>query len=415
MQSRSHVAFVEMSTTGAGVRCIEYALESGYDVTLLARRPEVYHGLLSAHVRIVTAETNDLETIGDAIEAVDRQHPLDGVTTTQDLYTVQAALCAERLGLPSASADAVAGVRNKYRMRLRLAETHPQLNPLFRLVFEPDQAAEAATEWGYPIIAKPQDANDSWNVAKLGNEKRLREYVDAAQLWGPNAAGQTLSPGVLIEGYIDGAEYGVDTCQHRGMPLTLMSINGKELIGDDEYCFAEAGLFTVPLTPDMRRLGETIADALRGLELDCGVVHTECRVSGSEVKILEVNPRLTGDMVGSHMIPLARGADPIEQIVEIALGRPIEWQPNGDRQAGSYPMLMPKTGSFAGIRNLEALRREPGVQIARTMVTPGTLCNFPPRSNQDFVGRVVTTAATPEAALEAARGVAAMADVAVMD
>lgn len=410
-----HVVFVEMSMTGAGERCLEYSRRQGYAVTVVARDPARYATVPFGPGELVACDTNDPRTLLDAVAALHDRHRIDGITTTHDFYTPQAALAAQTLGLPGLGYEAAAGVRNKHRMRLALERDCPDLNPHFRLVHAEAEALSTASEWGLPLIAKPPDANDSWSVALLTSPAQVAEYMRAAATWQRNSSGQPFSPGVLLEGFIDGTEHSVETVQHVGGGIQLIGVTGKRLLGVEDGHFAEAGILFPLRGPTVELIFREVSRALEALHVDCGVVHTECRVADGRVKILEVNARLAGDMLGSHMIELALGASAVQQVVEAALGHAVAWRPTRQAGAGMDSACMPRSGRFGGIENVEELRRLPGVAEVRVMAGFGDQCWWPPRSNLDLVARVVTGAGTPEEALQLATDAAARARVRVLE
>jgi biotin carboxylase len=404
-----HVVFIEMSGSGAGQKAIEYALRRGYDVTLLTARSTA--AVPPAVAAICQFDTADADAVATRVLELHRDHAVNGVTTTHDLYVPQAARAAEELGLPGMGYTAAAGVRNKHLMRQRLAVTAPQLNPAFRLVENENDAVGFARQRGYPVIAKPPNAFDSWNVERLDEEADVRRYMRAAGGWTLNPAGQPIDQGVLMEEFVDGSEHSVETAQAQGGPRQLLAVTTKELAGADGRHFAEIGVALPVDGPTAEALFGAVSTALDALGVTCGVVHTECRVRDGQVVIIEVNPRLVGEMTGSHMIELALGADPIAQVVDIALGAAPPWAPTRARGAASYGICAPASGRFAEITNVAELAAVPGVAVVREMIERGAACCVPPRSNGDFVGRVVTTADTVEQALELAREVARRADV----
>lgn len=404
-----HIVFVESSASGAGERAFAYCAERGYATTLITASP----ANPPAGIRVLACDTANPRDVEAAVAGLHRSHPVDGVTTTHDLYVPQAALAAERLGLPSISHVAAAGVRNKYRMRRALERAAPHLNPGFELVTSVEDGRVAADRLGFPLVAKPQDGFDSWNVVRLDDPDQLDAYLAEALPLRTSPAGLPMSPGVLLEEFVCGPEHSVETAQAAGGRRRLLAVTVKELAGADGRYFAEIGI-ALPAPPEVAEpLFAAVSEALTGLGVDCGVVHTECRVSGGQAKIMEVNPRLAGDMTGSHMIEIAFGASPVEQLVEIALGEDPPWRPTRRRAAGKYGVCVPRTGRFAEIANADELYARPGVVLLRPAVAPGTLCRFPPHSNMDLVARVVAEAETPELALATARRVAADAEVVV--
>jgi cysteine synthase A len=400
-----HIAFVEMSMTGAGEAAVAYAAGAGYQVSVLTRAPEQ---VPAGPAMAVGCDTTDPGALLAALAGIE---PVHGITTTHDLFVPQAALAAERLGLPGMGHAAAAGVRNKHRMRQRLQETCPALNPPFRLVHDEPAALAAAAEWGYPVVAKPQDANDSWNVLRADRPEQLSAYMRSVADW---VWATPLAPGVLLEGYVDGAEFSVETAQHADGPLQLLGVTVKELAGTEQGHFAEVGTSFPLRGPEADVIFAAVARALAALGVDCGVIHTEVRVRGDAVTVLEVNPRLAGDMLGSHAIEAALGASPVEQVVEIALGHPAPWRPARQGGSANWGICLPRTGRFGGIANEAELRADPALVVLRQMVGVGSTCRWPPEDNADFAARVITRGDTAEQARAAAHRLVAAAEVRVL-
>lgn len=406
-----HVVFVEMSVTGTGERCIDYARRRGYAVTVATRDPAPYAHLLDDTIEVVVCDTLDEDALVVSMRELNARRAVDAVTTTHDLFVPAAAVAAHALGLPGMSPVAAHGVRSKYLMRQRLAERLPHVNPPFRLVCTEEEALAAAAEWGYPVIGKPQNANDSWNVERLDTPADVAAYMHAAASWGDAFKDARLLPGVLLEGYVEGDEYSIETSRLPGGPIEFMGGTRKVLLGENR--FTEVGI-SFPVTgPVVELLRREVAATLLALEVS-GIAHTEVRVRDGNVTVLEVNARLPGAGTGSHMIELGTGADPAEQLVEKALGRPSPFVPMRQQGVGKFAVLMPRSGAFGGITNVDELRAMPGVTHVRTCVREGTFCAFPPLSNDDFVAHVIAVAPTPDEALELARTAAAAASVRVL-
>lgn len=409
-----HVVFVEMSLTGAGEKALEYCWQSGYEVSLITRMADRYRPLLAHPASLVECETNDFQQVVRAICELDARHQVDGVTTTHDLFVPQAALAAETLGLAGIPYSTATTIRNKYRQRMALAQHCPHLNPRFGLVHDVGEAVETALDFGLPVIGKPQNANNSWGVSRLDSLDAVRAYMEEAESWECNVAGQPLARGVLMESYIDGVECSVETVQCWGEEPQLIGVTGKEMAGAEYGKFVERGIFFPADYPHVSLLFQEVRTALIGLQVKCGVIHTECRIRDGAVKILEINPRIVGDMTGSHMIELAVGANPIDLVVETALGRKLRWQPTRQMAAGKFGICVPRSGLFGGIANLDELRSMDRVAYVRIFAQPGQMCYQPPRSNLDLVARLVALAPTPSEALQTAKDAASMAAVTML-
>lgn len=405
--TREHIGFVEMSSTGAGELALRYAAQQGYGVTIFSR--DTLNGAARPDLgEVIRCETNDPARIVAAVRAAGI--PLTGLTTTHDFYVPQAAAAAAALSLPGLDPEAALDVRNKIRMRRRLDQVTPQLNPRWAVASASGDPQAIVREVGLPLVGKPANANDSWGVALLRSASEVEQYLRGARQWAVNGAGQRLDQMLLFEEYLVGPEYSVETTQPRDGIRTCMGVTGKPSQLSQDH-FAEAEVMFPVAGDDAKTVRDATDTALDALDLTIGTLHTELRVVDGRAKILEINPRLAGDMTGSHLIELALGASAIEQLVEIALGRNPPWMPTKRGGAASAGVPPPRTGRFRSLGNRGEILALPGICEVRVMVAPGTICYAPPRSNGDYTVRVAACGPTPELALIAARQAAASARI----
>lgn len=398
-----HIVFIESSTTGAGEKAHEYSKQMGYYITFISRNPHIYSSdLLNMANEIIICETNSIELLSKEIKEINKRFKIDGITTTADFYVPNASKVAQDLGLPSLTYNASLGVRNKYKMRLNLEKYCPHLNPKFRLVNNQKDSLKAVENLAYPLIAKPQDANDSWNVKLIKNESELINYLDLSQEWKLNSFGQPLSKEVLLEEYIDGEEFSVETMQFKGGNIQLIGVTSKVLFGKENGHFIEVGGYFPTNTNESELLFNEVSNALKHLDIDCGVIHTECRIKNGQVKILEINPRLVGNKVGSHVIELSTGINPVKAVVEIALGNEFIWKPSNKNGAALFGLCMNKPGVFNGISNIGTIKKLPGVIYVEVTGELGRKYDLP-SSNEDIVALIITKAESSVKALELAK------------
>ncbi len=410
---QKQIVFVEASSTGAGEVANKLAKARGLTVTLVTQRKLSYAQELMAYVdNVIECDTNSAEVTTQQILSWDLQCPVHAVTTTADFYVPQAARAAEALSLPGLSYTAALGVRNKYTMRLRLERLWPKFNPRFGIAYGIDEALKTASEWGFPVIAKPQDGNDSLNVRLIQTTDELVAYVQRAEEWRLNSAGQPFARGILLESYIDGEEFGVETEQYAGEAIRLIGVHKKQLAGCERGHFVELGTKFARSMPESDLLFSEVALALQALDVSCGVIHTECRIEHGQVKILEINPRLVGDMVGSHVIEVALGYNPIESVISTALAERSDWESRFARGAAIFGVPMPRPGIFLGILNVEEIARMPGVRYIQQMGKVGEFYSLP-ESNGDVLAWVIAEGDDATEAMTRAVNGASKANVAV--
>ncbi|MES2998531.1 MAG: ATP-grasp domain-containing protein [Pseudomonadota bacterium] len=401
-----HIMFIEASQTGAGLKAVEYAKSRGYFVTLLTRSRASYSDFLLKFMdKILVCDTNSNQELLTQINLYDQHKKIDGITTTADCYVPQASLAANILGLPGMPYSAALKGRNKYLMRCALNRVFPALNPKFALVNNYEDSFLFAKENGFPFIAKPQDQNDSSNVKKIFDKNDLLKYMENTREWDKNSFDQILSKNVLLEAYIPGEEYSVETIQAKNADIKLMGITKKDsFLGEDIGHFTELGASFPFKTPETKKIFDKISQALKLLEINCCVAHTECRIDDKgELKLLEINPRLAGDMLGSHVIELATGEDAAGKLVEVALGNSISWEPKRNKGAALIGISCYQAGIFIGIENLQEVLMMPGVEYINIWTKMGTLIKPALFSNSDLIGRIVTQGKNAEEAKKLAK------------
>ena len=405
-----HLVFVEASATGAGEIAVQRAKHRGYRVTLLTRAPETQPIDIIQHCDVVeSVETNDFAALAEAVRLVNEKFPIDGVTTTADWYVPQAAEVCHQLNLPGMKPHAAHAARNKLQTRLRLQKTHPELNPRFA-VAGADDAWRKVAEWNLPFIAKPQNADGGEGVKLIASRNELTDYMDMFASWHRNAAAQLLAREVLLEEFIAGDEFSVETVQAVGGPLQLIGVTRKHLTGAKRGRFVEAG----HAFPEESNVEELLFQAtqacLEAMEIDCGVIHTECRLTADgQIKIMEVNPRLAGDKIGSHLVEIATGVSALDAVIDVAIGEPVNWQPRLSRGAALRFIYSDRDAIFAGVLNREELLKMPGVLDIFDVAIPGTRA-VAPESNKDRLAVIVSEAESANEAYDTACRAASRAE-----
>ena len=404
MAKTPHVAFVEASMTGAGHTTIRYCRNRGYSITLFCRNPDNMPADLVDGVRVVGVDTTDHGALLAAVIDIHGQLPIDAITTTNDFFVPEAALMASELRLPGMGYLAASSGRNKFLMRLRLQrEGLDELNPRFGLAKSIDEALERAEDIGYPLIVKLQNANDSIGVVRVGSASQLRSYWQDWQTYTELSTGQKVMKGFLLEEFIDGPEYSLETVQGYGQARKVLGVTAKEdFLGEDGNAFTELSLTFPCHMSQSEQAADLIGQALDALGIICGVVHTEFRVTASgKIKILEINPRMAGDMLGSHAVPRATGVDTAGALVEAALGTELRISVRDNGAATIVGLHAPREGVFRRI-NTDELLQQPGVFEVMVWAPLGTPARFP-RSNADLLGRMVVAGSDREDAISKAR------------
>lgn len=238
---------------------------------------------------MVTADTNDIDTLLPEAERLHAVFGFDGVISSCDYYLPTVARIAGHLGLPGPGPEAVANACRKDATRRVLADSGVP-GPRFALHEEWADIARAAREIGYPLVVKPVDLCAGMYVRRVDNETELTDVVRLLADFPLNARGQRRVPTVLLEELLSGPEVSVETVSYAGA-VHVVGVTDKSIGGAP--AFIETGhMFPAALSgADADAAEQTALGALKALGLTDGVVaHTEIKLTPAGPRVVEVNP-----------------------------------------------------------------------------------------------------------------------------
>ena len=394
------LALVESNTSGTGRLFARAARARGLRPVLLTAEPGRYPFAVEDRLDVVLVDTREDAAVIAACRALAAgDGGLRGVTTSSDYYVVTAATAARALGLPGPAPEALAACRDKEQQRRRLARAGVAI-PRFAAAASPDEAGEAAAALGFPVVVKPVTGSGSVGVRCCADRAAALVHATALLARRTNERGMPITPRVLVEEAVDGAEFSVER-----LASTAVGVTGKHLGPLPD--FVEIGHdFPAPVPPEVAgALTACASAATDALELHGCATHTELRWSARGPIVIEVNPRLAGGFI-PELVRLAHGVDLIEQAIALACGEPPSLAPATASHAALRFLLCPGDGRIDRIAGLDAARGIAGVVEVALYVQPGA--QVARRGDfRDRIGHVIARAAEPgpaARAAEAARG-----------
>lgn len=284
----------------------------------------------------------------NALQAWVRENPLDGIMTSREEAVIWTAEAAKRLGLAGLPPTAARATRDKAETRRRLQAAGCNV-PRFLDYRGPEQDPELAT-FDYPYVVKPKSAFGSAGVTLVTNDAE-RDLAIAQISAMSHASYNRFAPvdgdkGVLIEGFIDGAEYAaecfaVDGRQH------VVSLGYK---GDPRGPYFEETVYLAPaqLCPDL--FSTLVEEARRGmaaLGLVNGPGHCEMRLAADGTPyILEIGARVGGSGSCHFVVQESTGFDFFGAQIRQSLGERLEGVPHSPQPIGfASNYIVPLSGS----------------------------------------------------------------------
>ncbi len=305
------------------------------------------------------------ERAAEQIAEVARTKPIRGIVPASDATAVIAALALERLGLPHNPPRAARRAANKHEQRETLLAAGLPVPP-FRLFDASGDPAAAAREVPYPCVLKPLVFSASRGVIRAdGPEPFVAAWRRIAKLLHVTRAerrpreGEAAS-GILVEGFIPGAEIAVEGLL-RGGALEVLAIFDKPDPLDGP--FFEETIYVTPSRHPPAVLAEVeriAAAGARALGLAEGPIHAELRLSPRGPVILEIAARSIGGLC-SRTLRFGAGLTLEEVLVAHAMGLPLASVRREARASGVMMLPIPKRGILHGVGGLDAAKAVPGV------------------------------------------------------
>nr|WP_157169332.1 ATP-grasp domain-containing protein [Streptomyces typhae] len=278
--------------------CLE-AVAAYYDVVLITPVAPTWEREFITDFEI--ADPGDAQALAAAGQALAGRHALAGVVTWTEWYLVPTARLARHLGLPSNSPEVMAAARDKARARTLFAR-HGVPSAASMTARSLLEAALAVETIGYPVVLKPAASAGSIGVIRVD---RAEELPGGFAFAAAGTRDGVESTKVLVEEYLDGPEVSVECVTHRGH-TTAVAVTRKTL-GRAPF-FEEVAHSVDAADPLLDQVAPVAAAAVKALGITDGVSHVEMRLVGGRPRLIEVNARIGGDMIG-HLVQLATGID----------------------------------------------------------------------------------------------------------
>ncbi|WP_420036067.1 ATP-grasp domain-containing protein [Streptomyces sp. cg28] len=334
-----------VSATGADLEAYRgYSLESlatTYDVVLICQAEPTWERAFIVDFEV--ADLNSTHALSQAGQDLAARHDLAGVLTWTEWYLAPTARLARHLGLPTTSPEAMDAARNKASARALFA-WHGVPSAASRTADSPREAALASATIGYPVVLKPAARAGSIGVIRVD---RAEDLPAAFEFAFAGARDGSESTQVLVEEYLDGPEVSVECVTHCGT-TTAVAVTRKTL-GDEPF-FEEIAHSIDAADPLLPVVAPVASAAVKALGITDGVQHVEMRLVNGRPRLIEVNARIGGDMIG-HLVHLATGIDLARAAADTACDQPPNLTPTR-RAAAAIRLLYPDASGTLTRRQL---------------------------------------------------------------
>ncbi len=333
----------------------------------------------------------ELDIFGDPEGArawLEKEHagqPFDAVLTLYDAAGPFTAAMAARLGLRGIRPEVAQICRDKYRQREAMRKAGLEV-PGYRLIDLTADLGGQVADLRFPLVVKPVNGMASLGVTMADNLTDLKAAVDLVQsinveqldiIAGSSDDGRS---GVLVEEFIDGPEYCVESVSD-ARDTTVLAISDK---GNLRGPYFEERTFITPARLDpgvAERIAWAVRASHRQIGIDFGASHTELRLRADGMPVLlEIGARMGGSGTVHFLVETATGVDYLGVVLhQVIHGELPELRPVARRVAADWIMPVTGSGEYAGLAGADEVRRHPDTRLLLELMSAGTVVPAWPR------------------------------------
>lgn len=313
-----------------------------------------------------------------------KEMKVDGVLTAATDYGVlTASYIAQEMNLIGNKYEVCEIIKNKYNTRKVLVDNNVDSMTEFYEISDSSQIDSLLDKIKLPVIVKPCDGAGSRGIKKISNKINLKEACE-------KALECSLSKRVLIERFIEGDEYGVESFVNNG-EISILCIMHKTMTKDPIY--AELGHCSESGLPRgvEEEIKMKVKDTITALGITTGSVNMDLLVnSKNEIYIIDIGARMGGNLIGSHIIPLSTGIDYIGNMIKLAVGEKVNLEKKVLNKVVSSRLLTLTPGKVKSIKSIKDIEKLENTEALILNIKEGSLINKY-RSNLDNCGYIVVS------------------------
>ena len=228
------------------------------------------------------------------------------ITSATDKPLLMMARIAEEMSLNFPSYKSILNTIDKYKLKNILLEN--DLNCAKGHKYNSNNLPQPDSI-NYPVIIKPTSNSGSRGVVLCDTSKDFDKVTEEAL---SQSKGE-----ILIEEYIDGDEVSIEALVYNN-EVKILQITDK-LVTPPPYN-VEVGQIQPSKYLDQyfTLIQEYLQKLIDILKLNNCAIHPEFKINKSGVFLLEMGPRLGGDFITSHLVPLSTGINMEKALIQIA-------------------------------------------------------------------------------------------------
>lgn len=319
-----------------------------------------------------------------------RKENIDGVLTAATDYGVlTAAYVAREMNLPGLNYEAAQLIKNKYRVRKCLFDSHIDDTEQAYEIDKDTDLKDLCGKLSFPVMVKPCDGSGSRGASRVDSPEDFPKACSAAM-------DSSITHRAEVETFITGTEYGAESLVAGG-EVHVLGIMRKWMTKPPYY--AELGhAIPTDLPHEVEeRARQCVENAIKALGINFGSVNMDMLITKEgKIHIIDIGARMGGNMIGPCVIPYGTGIDYMANMIRNAVGDETDFTPTSHSCVATR-LLAFDDGVVKRLPDFVALEKEYGVEIYHHLEVGQRVNEY--HTNLDGCGYVVARADDVDSAI----------------
>lgn len=297
-----------------------------------------------------------------------KQRNINGViTAATDFGVLTVSYIAKELGLPGLDYEVAMTIKNKYSVHEKLFRVKADDTEQAYEVISTEQLELIEDKIVFPVMVKPCDGSGSRGTSKVLNRECLKKACEQAML-------NSISHKVLIEPFIEGQEYGVESFVYKDRVHVLGVM--KKWMTEPPY-YAELG-HAYPSGLDMileSNVKEVVKKAIQAIGINYGPVNMDVLITkNGNIHVIDVGARMGGNLIYSHIIPIGTGIDYMGCVIRASVGDEINFKAV-EKFSIATALLALTPGKVVSFPDVKQFQKEYDLDYVSFLKKPGDKIN----------------------------------------
>ncbi len=312
-----------------------------------------------------------------------RKENIDGVLTAATDYGVlTAAYVAREMNLPGLNYEAAQLIKNKYRVRKCLFDSHIDDTEQAYEIDKDTDLKDLCGKLSFPVMVKPCDGSGSRGASRVDSPEDFPKACSAAM-------DSSITHRAEVETFITGTEYGAESLVAGG-EVHVLGIMRKWMTKPPYYAELGHAIPTDLPREVEERARQCVENAIKVLGINFGSVNMDMLITKEgKIHIIDIGARMGGNMIGPCVIPYGTGIDYMANMIRNAVGDETDFTPTSHSCVATR-LLAFDDGVVKRLPDFAALEKEYGVEIYHHLEVGQRVNEY--HTNLDGCGYVVARA-----------------------